>query len=370
LRWTQLDPAQFGGVSLEGVTDTPAGHLVASGNWLTAETPDGTPRHPTMWQSVDGATWSHLPDSPVFVSRRANFEEIVLGIAADGPGIIAVGMEQEEDASAADAAAWFSPDGSTWTRATVADGADRTMDRVLAVDDGFVAIGEANYDFHGGFGGGTAVWTSTDGRTWARLPDTKAPPAGTRLNDIVHGPDGFLATASFEFSAGDTAPAAPLTDGIWTSRDAVHWQPIAGTPLGLRGLTLAAGRWYAVGTRADQAGADAPVIASSNDGRAWISVALPHPPGLPENVPIYPARLAAGVAGILVLGERGDDNTSVSWWSPDGASWASIALDRAATQTTFELVHPVAGSILAVGHRPTDTGSEVPGAWLISGVGG
>lgn len=156
-RWTAVDTRQFGGVGLAAVTSTADGRIFAVGEWLTADASDGTPRHPTTWASSDGVTWSRLPDGPALVSRRAGWEEIVLDIAPSGGGFIAVGMEQQGDGSNADAAAWFSPDGTSWTRATVKDGQGRTMDRVVPTDGGFVALGEAGYDIHGGFGAGTAI---------------------------------------------------------------------------------------------------------------------------------------------------------------------------------------------------------------------
>ena len=98
------------------------------------------------------------------------------------------------------------------------------MDQVVATDHGFVAIGEAEYSFHAGFGGGAAIWTSPDGRTWTRLAhDKRTPPRGTALRNVVAGGAGFLATASFEYSEGDTKPRPPVTAGIWRSTDAIHW---------------------------------------------------------------------------------------------------------------------------------------------------
>ena len=41
------------------------------------------------------------------MSSRAFWEEVVTDIVPAGEGFIAVGMEQEDDGSAADAAAWL-----------------------------------------------------------------------------------------------------------------------------------------------------------------------------------------------------------------------------------------------------------------------
>jgi len=82
------------------------------------------------------------------------------------------------------------------------------MDQVVATDSGFIAIGEAEYDFHAGFGAGTAIWTSSDGRTWTRLADKAAPPRGTRLQSVVAGIAQFLAMAALLIVGGVIAACA------------------------------------------------------------------------------------------------------------------------------------------------------------------
>lgn len=363
--WTAVDTEQFGGVGLAAVTSAADARLFAIGDWLMADAPDGTPRHPTTWTSSDGLTWSRLPDRPAFVSRREGWEEVVLDIAPAGGGFIAVGMEQQGDGSNADAAAWFSLDGTSWTRATVKDGTGRTMDQVVPTARGFVALGEAGYDIHGGFGAGTAIWTSPDGRTWTLLADEDAPPRGTRLRNIVAGATGFLATATFENASqgSEGTPRQPVTAGIWRSADAVHWEPIPGTKLGINDISPLADGFVAVGSgEADHA---AHAIAwRSADGQTWTDAALPPPPGLPAGTPVLVERVVSGPAGLLAFGEREDDFSTVAWASPDGAAWTSLDLTPTLNDAVVDLAQAVDGSVLLSGQ--SSNGSADPIVWLLA----
>lgn len=350
-RWIPVDPGQFGGVGLAAVTSTTGTRLFAIGDSLMAEAPDGTPRHPTAWTSPDGRAWVRLPDSRAFVSRRSGWEEIVADIVPDGEGFIAVGIEQQGDGSNADAAAWFSPDGRTWTRAKVTDGTGRTMDQVVATDGGFVAIGEAGYDFHGGFGAGTAIWTSSDGRTWTRLADKASPPRGTRLQSVVAGTAEFLATATFEHSQGvEDTPRPQVTSGIWRSNDAIHWEPIPGTLLGVAQIVQVSDGFVAIGS-SDTGDAAHPISLRSQDGRSWASVEVPSPNGLPDGTSIYGQRLVSGAAGLLAFGERDDDFSTGGWSSPDGTAWTPLDLTGILDGATVDQAHAVGGSILLLGDQ-------------------
>jgi hypothetical protein len=366
--WMPLDPGQFGGVGLQAVTTSTGGGLIGIGTWLTSETPDGTARHPTIWTSDDGATWERLPDSVAFVSQRDRWEENVLDVVASERGFVAVGVEEFDDASSADAAAWSSPDGRSWTRSTVEDGLGRTMDQVIATAGGFVAIGEAGYDFHAGFGEGTAVWTSPDGATWSRLPDREAPPRGTRLRSAIAGSGVYLASAGFEHAQGQEAePRPPVTDGIWRSTDAIHWKPIAGTPLGVGDIVAAPGGFLAMGSTALDAASGATSVTAwgSTDGTSWIPVGLPRPPEVPAAVGLYGGRLVTGGAGMLAFGERDDDFSTVGWSSPDGGIWTPLALTPALKGAHIERAVPVGGAILLLGQSQA-SGVATPAMWLLT----
>ena len=363
--WVPVDLGQFGGVNLQAVTTGADGGLLGIGNWLTSEAPDGTKRHPTIWTSGDGGTWERLPDGQAFVSRRDRWEESVLDVVANQRGFVSVGVEQFDDASSADAAAWFSPDGTTWTRAKVADGVGRTMDQVVATADGFVAIGEAGYDFHAGFGAGTAIWTSANGQTWARLPERESPPRGTALRSVVAGAGEYFASASFEVSQGEEPqPRPPVIDGIWRSPDAVHWKPVAGTPLDTGDVVVVPNGFIAMGST-DGSGVTSAVAWRSMDGRTWVRFALPRPPDVPAGVSIYGGRLVNGPAGLVAFGERDDDFSTVGWSSADGTVWIPLGLTAALKSAQIERAVPVNGSILLLGQRATG-GDYTPADWLLT----
>ena len=367
-QWTPLDVRQFGGVGLQAVTIAPSGGLVGIGTWLTSEAPDGTPRHPTVWTSADGAAWERQPDSRAFLSRRDRWEEMVLDLVASDRAFVAVGVEEFDDSSSADAAAWFSPDGRTWTRAAVEDAVGRTMDQVVATSDGFVAIGEAGYDFHAGFGEGTAIWTSSNGASWSRLGAAEAPPRGTRLRSVLAAPGMFLASAGFEHAQGqEDQPRPPVTAGIWRSTDAIHWKPIAGTPLGVGDIIAAPGGFLTMGATPLDAGSGiANAVAwASTDGRTWIRIALPRPPDVPAGVAFYGGRLVSGPAGMLVFGERDDDGSTVGWSSADGSTWTPLELTPALRVTQIQQAVLVNGSILLLGQLATG-GVYTPADWLLT----
>jgi hypothetical protein len=363
-RWTRINAQQFSGVALESITITADGRLLGLGDSLTAQAPDGPPPQPTIWSSTDGLAWTRNPNSAAFASQRAFWVESVRALVRTASGFVAVGTESQDDASLADAAAWFSPDDVTWTRAIVNDGIGRTMDEVVATADGLVALGDTDYSFHGGFGGGTAIWTSPDGRTWARVPDDVGPPHGTRLRRIVRWPAGFLATATFEWGEGSPdAARPPLTAGIWTSKDGIHWAPIPGSPLGLNGLIRTGHGYMAVGTGSGHP-AEA-VIWRSADGLTWTRAILPRPADLPAGASAYTDAVASSPTGFVAFGTRDDTFAEIGWSSPDGVTWVAFNLDPVLAGAIVDDLLPIRDQLLLSGHFDQPDGTREPVVWLL-----
>lgn len=178
------------------------------------------------------------------------------------------------------------------------------------------------------------------------------------------GTTGFLATATFEHAQGaEDTPRQPVTAGIWGSEDAVHWEPIPGTPLGINDIIPVANGFVAVGSgEADHA---AHAIAwRSADGRTWADAALPAPVGLPAGTPVIVERVATGSAGLLAFGEREDDFSTVVWSSPDGAAWTSLDLTITLNGAAVDLAQAVDGSLLLAGQ--SSSGSGDPIVWLLT----
>ena len=161
-----------------------------------------------VWTSVDGLSWSRVrQDETVFAGTWMK------AVTAGGPGLVAVGAENSG------AAVWTSVDGLTWSRVTqdtsifgCPGGQGFGMTAVTVGGPGLVAGGLP--DCANPAGAGTAVWTSVDGLTWSRVPDST-------------GPDGFL---PWGVTAGGPGLVAVGFDDanavVWTSADGLTWSRV------------------------------------------------------------------------------------------------------------------------------------------------
>jgi hypothetical protein len=370
--WTLVGGDQFGGASLDTVTATHDGGWLGFGRAQPTVTDyDGGPDS-SVWVSSDGESWSRSPGSSVLAATTKGWNAVALDVARVSGGYMAVGMDQAGDASGANASAWYSTDGAHWTRAVVADRAGRTMDQLIVTKDGLVALGEARYSFHAGMGDGTAIWTSSDGRSWTLLPAKDGPPVGTRISRVIATADGYLAIAAFEYGWGPSAGVSrqPVTAGIWRSADAIHWTPVAASPVGVAdlGVVGSGSTLVAVGSGGGDLSQPALAWQSSDGGRTWSDGSLPTPPGLAAGVAAGVMRVVSASSGLLALGELTDDyNTMVAWSSPDGVAWSTepLTLPQA---TTLENALVLDGAVLIEGETLTDTGSVVPETWLVTPV--
>ena len=271
--------------------------------------------------------WSQIPhDADVFGDAEMN------SVVAGGPGLVAVGsapswpMDQDVDGVAA---VWTSTDGIVWSRvphdeAVFGGEGDQWMTSVTVGGPGLVAFGMDE-----GRGSRVAVWTSVDGLSWSRvsLDETLTAGNGGPGNVIAGGP-GLVAVGEL--------PSAAV---VWTSPDGIAWSrvPHDEAVLGLRlgdgnamtGVTAGGPGFVAVGS--DGLNSDNPtgraraVVWTSIDGLTWSR--------LPHDEAVFGGEgdqgmfdVTAGGPGLVAVGEN--DHGAPVWTSADGITWSQVPNDE------------------------------------------
>ena len=192
---------------------------------------------PSIWTSPDGSSWTQA--TVALPPADSSLGGSVGALAVSGGTRIAVGAVRSETNRAA--AVWLSTDGTTWTPAP----ADPTfsgalMSSVVAGGPGFVAVGRD--------GSGAAVWTSTDGSSWKQ--DAPGPGfAGAQMTSVAVHAGRFVAVGYDQTTAL-----------VWTSTDGTKWTQVPATAdmAGARAVSVASG-----------ASADVAVGASTSAARIW-----------------------------------------------------------------------------------------------------
>ena len=95
-----------------------------------------------VWISVDGITWSRVPDDEAIFGGAGT--QVMVGVTVGGPSLVAVGFD--ESGQVEDAAVWTSPDGITWLRvphdeAVLGGAGHQRMVSVTVGGPGLVAVG-------------------------------------------------------------------------------------------------------------------------------------------------------------------------------------------------------------------------------------
>lgn len=215
VNWARIsDTSTFTGATIDAVTVGSTG-LVAVGDTGLGK--------PAIWVSATGSTWQRLSLSPAtfkdafFSDVRTTASGYVLAGGVGGQSTGAGGVYVPDPT--ATAAAWWSSDGRTWTKATVhrADGVGTSLESVYVGAHGLVAIGSATG------GPSSAAWTSADGRTWQPIaPGYAGAPAVS---------PGVQTLPSFTIIDDGTRLIAvgvvdPLALRMWIASDGVTWQPL------------------------------------------------------------------------------------------------------------------------------------------------
>jgi hypothetical protein len=327
---------------------------------------------PKMLTSADGRTWTIEAADPGLTQAAALHVSIVSGLAEGPSGFVAVGATALDDISSGDARAWISADGVHWLAAASSGGmADAEMESVTAGPDGFVAVGIDG--FPGGntqlpSARGAAVWRSSDGRTWSRLPWQKSFD-GAVMFGVRRTSSGYIAWGEIH----NTTAASLLRPPIWTSTDGLLWNRAigvfdAGWPAPIQSIVAIGDRLIASGSRqVSESGATISVPAiwlSSDGGRSWTLANTPEaPPARPSPGAIW----NVGVSGsdLLAVGRHDPPlgpstspafvtGSAFIWHSTDrGFTWTALPDDPTFAGTTIKRVVGTDGGFVAFG-SPND----------------
>ena len=355
--WSLLasDGSAFGGMPpVQGVIALAAGGpgLVAVGTEYTEAEGDVA-----VWTSLDGRAWSRVPhDESVFGGEGLQYP---LGVAAGGPGLVAVGVD--EAGGDPDAAVWTSPDGLVWARVphdeAVFGGNDlQTMTSVTTGGPGLVAVGAD------GSGGDwvLAVWTSPDGLNWERLPLNGAAlggSSGQRAEQVVAWSGGLVAV-------GEAISEEGYCAAVWVSPDGVNWSRVPhdeavfggeGTQ-SMESVALGGPGLVAVGFDGPPGEFDGAVW-TSPDGVVWSRVADDGAVFGGEGSQVISEVLAVG-GGLVAVGreELPAGPVLAVWTSPDGLSWSRLPHEEAVFGHSADL-------------RSLSATAAVPGLVVVDGGG-
>lgn len=270
----------------------------------------GPSQEGVAFTSTDGTHWERRDRQPGWTGLSAVLLE---GVAAGGPGLVAVGYSFDTSGSSIDGHAWVSTDGRAWSPVDSANWGgpgDQPLLAVCPVKGGVVAVG---YRTEGPSRQATA-FVSPDATYWTRVGGEGAAsligPGVTSAGLCASTPAGVIAVGSE--SPGDRPGVA-----AWTSVDGFTWTKTLGDA---DRSSRASGAW-AVAVRdsrvvvAGYDGDDVGVWESRDAGRTWRQLRDPLLGGPGTQVGRSVAITASGV----VVGGR-DGASAALWFLPDTPS--------------------------------------------------
>jgi hypothetical protein len=258
--------------------------------------------------------------------------------ASKGGGYVAVGYVPP----AWTAAAWTSPDASTWSLHPIDAAAFSFAVAAATSSDGtVVAVGRV--------GSLPMAWTTSDGAAWQRhaVPTLAAGGAAERMTAVVAGASGYLA-------GGSAGPElADRHARFWTSVDGATWlavpdDPVAFADAEVRSIARLGDGYVAVGVVGSAQHPTGAVAWTSADGRRWARIDDPaFVGGIAASVTVAP------FGGLVAVGSDLGRHNAVAWTSPDGRHWTRAA-DEASRQHSGGFawmtdVAAVGDAVLAVG---------------------
>ncbi len=235
------------------------------------------------------------------------------------------------------------------------------MTSVVVGGPGLVAAGAA--------GGDAAVWTSSDGNTWVRVDDDAAVFGGEPsrfgaasdqvINDLVAGSLGVVAVGA-DNVPGDSDAA------VWVSTDGLAWERLPDDEVFggegdqvMRSVVQTANTVVAVGESSGLA-----AVWVSNDGREWTRALIDGAPGGTGTEPTAISDVALGGPGLVAVGSAGDESRPTVWLSAGGATWRRLpdpitgasSKDNESAGSPMSSITAVEGGFVVIGSkiRPSD----------------
>jgi hypothetical protein len=202
------------------------------------------------------------------------------------------------------------------------------MSWVVPWAGGYVAIGQT--DANANFG----VWTSSDGRTWAALPQATFGLDDPARNTVLIG---GAACGSGVLIVGEDGSG---NGSLWFSADAQTWRPEAMPGGAIAQVRQAFIAGSAAGAELDNE--SGPAIDVTTDCSSWRRVVLSGPAS------VQVTAVAAVGTGFVALdaSSPAPDSQPRAWWSADGASWSAAAV-QAAPGADFTSVWTAGGGLIA-----------------------
>ncbi|MBW2257620.1 MAG: hypothetical protein JRI25_23905, partial [Deltaproteobacteria bacterium] len=199
--------------------------VVAVGSGLIAHGYVQSIHGSALWLSPDGYRWQRVPASAL---GDPEDDAEIKAMVAGGPGVVAVGSVVHPDGGPRVGAIWVSETGWSWERIahdgavfgdpqSVMGWADGEISEVVVFDPGVVALGHIN--------GEMSLLRSADGYQWERVPLGPAPfgDLAWRIGDIAAGGPGLVAVGGIaDPTEGEWASDA----AIWVSSDGIAWDRV------------------------------------------------------------------------------------------------------------------------------------------------
>jgi hypothetical protein len=365
LRWSRIahDEAVFGGPNPQN-----ASAVTAWGDGFVAVGSDGVfgETVAAVWTSEDGRAWSRAPHVEGVLGGPG--AQWMSSVAVGPRGLIAVGFDETDDDR--NAAVWTSQDGRSWSRTphdeVVMGGPGlQSMASVIMTGSGVLAVGSdsASGELDG------AVWASVDGRAWSRVPHDGAVfggPGQQFMASVTEGGPGFVAVGSDgNYDVGYVAAVWLSSDGQVWSR-VPHDDAVFGATASQEMLSVTVGGpgLVAVGSQDGRSfdESSTPAVWTSVDGFKWARV----PRGDIETVdgPQSMLGIASGESGLVAVGAAGPFSSSdaVAWTSTDGLQWEGVDLDdtridSAGGQSVWSVVAGGSGFVAVGSDRDLGTGA-------------